>query len=352
MNVQVTLFILLATFPIVIAFQPYASRPAPFDRPSSQLTTISRGTAVALFPKQNLHQDAPTSTNDKLFNQFQTSKGEILHPYKTLEVSRTATREEIKKAYYKLSRKYHPDSLHHRSILPGGCNTLQDVEDHWERIKLSHEILVSKQMRCRYDRCDFIADPGAAVQRAVSNGIRRGIKEVGNSIWNLGSFTVQRIVQDSMTVASNVVDKAKNELELHSGVNTAPNKDLEEQVARGWASDNLESPLQPTDYPVNDGAHRASLQFKSSPQTEVVAKETASGDFVAGNTEARPRSNDQFDAVENFARGFSFNMPSLHLPKMKLGKGMGALQEHVQFFKPSKGRDPPKRHVWDPQTVP
>lgn len=332
----------------------------PFDRPSAQLT-ISRGTAVALFPKQNSHHDVKSTTNDKLFNQFQTSKGEVLNPYKILEISRSASREEVKKAYYNLSRIYHPDSLHHRRVLPDGCSTLQEVEDHWERIKLSHEILVSKRMRCRYDRCEFFADPGAAVQRSVSNGIRRGIQEVGNSIWSLGSFTVQHIMQDSMTVANNVVEKAKNEFEHNSVANTTPYKNIAEKIVRGWAIANAQSSLQPTDCLANGSAHDFAIHSESSEQNDVLAERAARGFAVAENPDALPRRNEFFNAVENFARGFSFDMPNRHLSKIKLGKEIGgsaginlgsALQGKAPFFKPSKGRNQPKRHSWDPQAVP
>ena len=35
---------------------------------------------------------------------------DMMDPYKVLEVSRSATQEEIKKSYRNLSRKYHPDA--------------------------------------------------------------------------------------------------------------------------------------------------------------------------------------------------------------------------------------------------
>ena len=54
-----------------------------------------------------------------LLQEFRTHSGEVLNPYLVLKVSRTATITEIKDAYRALSKRYHPDIMRHKDILPG-----------------------------------------------------------------------------------------------------------------------------------------------------------------------------------------------------------------------------------------
>jgi DnaJ-class molecular chaperone len=54
-----------------------------------------------------------------LLKKFSTASGEILNPYQVLQVSRNADRKEVRAAYIKLSKRYHPDGVRHRDILPG-----------------------------------------------------------------------------------------------------------------------------------------------------------------------------------------------------------------------------------------
>lgn len=61
--------------------------------------------------------------------------------YKVLEVSRTATTEEIRKAYRKLARKYHPDSNQ------GDKN----AEEKFKQISDAYMILGDETKRAEYD---------------------------------------------------------------------------------------------------------------------------------------------------------------------------------------------------------
>lgn len=54
-----------------------------------------------------------------LMDQFKTADGEIINPYRVLKVSRNAERKEIRESYRSLSKKYHPDGVRYREILPG-----------------------------------------------------------------------------------------------------------------------------------------------------------------------------------------------------------------------------------------
>lgn len=68
--------------------------------------------------------------------------------YEVLGVSRDASQEEIKKAYRKLARKYHPD-----------VNKEPDAEEKFKEVKEAYEVLSDEQKRANYDRFGH-ADPG------------------------------------------------------------------------------------------------------------------------------------------------------------------------------------------------
>ena len=61
--------------------------------------------------------------------------------YDILGVSRDADKEEIKRAYRRLARKYHPD-----------VNKEPGAEERFKEINRAYEILSEPETRARYDR--------------------------------------------------------------------------------------------------------------------------------------------------------------------------------------------------------
>ncbi len=61
--------------------------------------------------------------------------------YEILGVARTADKEEIKRAYRRLARKYHPD-----------VNKEEGAEERFKEINLAYEVLSEPEVRARYDR--------------------------------------------------------------------------------------------------------------------------------------------------------------------------------------------------------
>src|SRR6478609_6540589 len=61
--------------------------------------------------------------------------------YKTLGVSKKASEDEIKKAYRKLARKYHPDRN------PGD----KEAEEKFKEISAAHDVLADPEKRKEYD---------------------------------------------------------------------------------------------------------------------------------------------------------------------------------------------------------
>jgi curved DNA-binding protein len=61
--------------------------------------------------------------------------------YEALEVPRTASQDDIRRAYRKLARKYHPD-----------VNKEPGAEDRFKQISEAYEVLRDEEKRARYDR--------------------------------------------------------------------------------------------------------------------------------------------------------------------------------------------------------
>ncbi|MBO0721288.1 MAG: J domain-containing protein, partial [Blastocatellia bacterium] len=85
--------------------------------------------------------------------------------YEVLGIARTATEEEIKKAFRKLARKFHPD------VNPGD----KTAEEKFKEINEAYEVLSDREKRKRYDQLganwksgsDFTPPPGWAGEGAT-----------------------------------------------------------------------------------------------------------------------------------------------------------------------------------------
>jgi molecular chaperone DnaJ len=72
--------------------------------------------------------------------------------YETLSVPRGASEEEIRKAYRKLARKYHPD------LNPGD----KSAEDRFKNVQEAYDVLSDTKKRQMYDQVGFYSDNGFA----------------------------------------------------------------------------------------------------------------------------------------------------------------------------------------------
>jgi hypothetical protein len=128
---------------------------------------------------------------------FRRSNGEIIDPYKSLRVPRSATLDDIKTSYRKLSRKLHPDAVSKSRILPGNCSNLDEVREEWEKVKFSYEILSDPKARKSYDRNSSVAevleDPTGAVGRAVVSGAFTAVGMGFGAVWKVGELAVKAV---------------------------------------------------------------------------------------------------------------------------------------------------------------
>jgi molecular chaperone DnaJ len=93
--------------------------------------------------------------------------------YGELGVKRGATTDEIKKAYRKLARKYHPD------VNPGN----QEAEERFKRISFAHDVLSDAEKRKAYDE---FGDEG--LQAGFDAGRAREYKRAQESMGGFGGM--------------------------------------------------------------------------------------------------------------------------------------------------------------------
>ena len=93
--------------------------------------------------------------------------------YEVLGLSKGASEDEIKKAYRKLSKKYHPD-----------INKEPDAEEKFKEVSEAYEILSDPQKRAAYDQYGHAGtDPNYGA--GGSNDFRR-IITIMDCIWIIG----------------------------------------------------------------------------------------------------------------------------------------------------------------------
>jgi curved DNA-binding protein len=99
-------------------------------------------------------------------------------PYRALGVNRTASQDEIKKAYKKLARKYHPD-----------LNDDPDAEERFKQVNAAYDVLGDPEKRAKWDRFgDASTRPGfdpSAFQGGFSGFGGQGFGDMGDILESL-----------------------------------------------------------------------------------------------------------------------------------------------------------------------
>ena len=104
---------------------------------------------AVLFTSDTIHR--PPSTIHRLCKEYGMTTGAKRDYYEVLAVARSATPDELKKAYRRLARQYHPD-----------VNKEADAESKFKEINEAYEVLSDDQKRAMYDRFGHSAPNGGA----------------------------------------------------------------------------------------------------------------------------------------------------------------------------------------------
>lgn len=94
--------------------------------------------------------------------------------YEVLGVSKTASKDEIKKAYRKLSKKFHPD-----------INKEPGADEKFKEVKEAYEVLSDEQKRAQYDQFGHV-DPNQGFGGADFGGGFGGFEDIFNSFFGGG----------------------------------------------------------------------------------------------------------------------------------------------------------------------
>lgn len=94
-------------------------------------------------------------------------------PYKVLGIDRTATDEEVKKAYRELARKYHPDNYVNTPLADLAEEKMKEINEAYETIRKQRK--ASEQAQCDYGEGSW--EQGTADGEERFREIRRYIAE-------------------------------------------------------------------------------------------------------------------------------------------------------------------------------
>ena len=97
--------------------------------------------------------------------------------YETLGISKNASADEIKQAYRKMAKKYHPDLNHE----PGAADKFKEVQE-------AYDILSDADKKARYDQYGW---PGVDPQAGGFGGGAGGFGGAGADFGDLGDIFAQ-----------------------------------------------------------------------------------------------------------------------------------------------------------------
>jgi curved DNA-binding protein len=130
-----------------------------------------RGSGVLYRRGDNHRRVEQALANEQERAQVPTTTGDY---YQVLGVERSASQEEIQRAYRKLARKFHPD-----------VNKDADAEETFKQINLAYEVLSDPKKRVRYDRFgdawrqvpeDYDPDAAGGFQGGFQGGFPGGFR--------------------------------------------------------------------------------------------------------------------------------------------------------------------------------
>lgn len=121
--------------------------------------------------------------------------------YQILGIDKKASLAEIKKAYRKLARKYHPD------LNPGD----KAAEAKFKEIQEAYSVLSDSKKRAQYDQFGFVGDipPGGAHQRAYTSGFE------GFDFSNFGSSPFQDFFENIFGTRTQAARSSQRGEDLH-----------------------------------------------------------------------------------------------------------------------------------------
>ena len=99
--------------------------------------------------------------------------------YEVLGVSKDASKDEIKRAYRKMAKKYHPD-----------VNKAPDAAEKFKEVNEAYEILSDENKKAAYDRYGH-----AAFEQVLEDLVARDLVDL--KIWTLVISSVHSLAEDS-----------------------------------------------------------------------------------------------------------------------------------------------------------
>jgi hypothetical protein len=193
------------------------------------------------------------SEASRFLADFRDVNGDIIDPYRSLRVSRSATLDDIKASYRKLSKKLHPDAVIKSNILPGKCSNLEEVRNEWEKVKFSYEILSDPKSRKSFDRnssvVEALEDPTRAVGRAVVGGVFTAAGMGFGAVLKVGEMAVKGVASVA-SPSSPANDQATNNIDMTNaqkeGILEVKNTEISSNIsisndnqARVWTIDEM-----------------------------------------------------------------------------------------------------------------